>query len=89
MKAVIIILKHATTLRLSNTHKQALTLAGVDYKKAKVGLKIQEYLKTFTAEDSVEQFADFIMTTNIGLLCIYLMQTISHLSLDSPDKTAA
>jgi hypothetical protein len=64
--AVIIILKHATTLRPSNTPEQALTLAQVDYKKANVGLKIQEYLKIFPAEGSVEQFADFIMATNIG-----------------------
>jgi hypothetical protein len=74
MEAVIIILKHATTLRPSNTPEQALTLAQVDYKKANVGLKIQEYLKIFPAEGSVEQFADFIMATNIGLLCIYLIQ---------------
>ena len=81
MKAVILILKHATTLRTSNGPEKALALAGKDYKKANVDFKIQEYLKEFTSEDSVEKFADFIMTTNIGLfICLYL-PIISHPSL--------
>ena len=74
-------MKHATTLQASNGPKKALDLAGKDYKKANIDFKIQEYLKKFTSEDSVEKFADFIMATNIGLfICIYL-PTISHLYL--------
>ena len=73
-------MKHANTLRHSNKPEKALALAGKDYKQANVDFKIQEYLKEFTSEDSVEKFADFIMATNIGLfICIYL--TISHLYL--------
>ena len=73
IKAVILILKHATTLRLSNEPKKALALVEKDYKKANIDFKIQEYLKEFTSEDSVEKFADFIMATNIGLFkCTYL-----------------
>ena len=71
MKVVILILKHATTLRLSNTPKEALTQAELDYQEANIDLKIQEYLKAFTPEDSVQKFADFIMATDIGLF-IYI-----------------
>ena len=81
MEAVILILKHATTLQPSNEPKKALALAGKEYKKANIDFKIQEYLKEFTSEDSVKKFADFIMATDIGLfICIYL-PTISHLYL--------
>ena len=73
MEAVILILKHATALRLSNGPKKALALAELDYKEANIDFKIQEYLKALNSEDSVENFADFIMATNIGLsICIYL-----------------
>ena len=66
-------MKHATTLRPSNEPEKALALAVKDYKKANIDFKIQEYLKAFTSEDSIEKFADFIMATNIGLfICTYL-----------------
>ena len=81
VEVVILILKHATTLRLSNKVKQALPLAELDYKEANIDLKIQEYLKAFTPEDTVEKFADFIMATNIGLFMHSSITTISHLSL--------
>ena len=81
LEVVILILKHATFLRLSNQSEQALTLAEQDYQEAKIDLKIQEYLKAFTPEDSVEKFADFIMATNIGLFMHSSITTISHLSL--------
>ena len=51
VEVVILILKHATTLRLSNTPEEALTQAEVDYKEANIDLKIQEFLEAFTAED--------------------------------------
>ena len=80
-KAVVLILKHATTLRPFNTPEKALTLAGQDYQEAKVNLKIQGHLKTFTLKDSVEKFADFIMATNLGLFMHSSITTKSHLSL--------
>lgn len=83
MEAVIIILKHATILQLSNSPKQALTIAEKDYQKANIDSKIQEHLKTFTPEDSVENFADFIMAIIIGLFMHSLITTISHLNLYS------
>ena len=72
-------MKHATTLRSSNQPEKALALSGKDYKKTNIDFKIQEYLKAFTSEHSVEEvceeFAVFIMATNIGLfICIYLQQ---------------
>jgi hypothetical protein len=48
VEVVILILKHATSLRLSNTPEQALTLAELDYQKANIDLKIEEHLKAFT-----------------------------------------
>ena len=80
VEAVILILKHATTLRLSNTVKEALTQAEVDYKEANIDLKIQEYVKSFTAEDYVGEFAGFIMATKIGLFIYLSITTMSHLS---------
>ena len=81
MKVVILILKHATTLLLSNKPAEALALAELDYKEANIDFKIQEYLKALTSKDSVETFADFIMATNIGLfICIYLQQYLISVS---------
>ena len=81
MEVVILILNHATILRLSNTPEEALTLAGQDYQKANIDLKIQEHLEEFTPEDSIEKFADLIMATNIGLFMHLSTTSISHLSL--------
>ena len=80
VEAVILNLKHATILRLSNRSKDALALAGLDYQKANMDFKIQEHLKAFTPENSVEKFADFIMATNIGLFLHSSITIISHLS---------
>ena len=80
-------MKHATTLRASNGPEKALDLAGKDYKKANIDFKIQEYLKEFTSEDSVEKFADFIMATNIGLFtCIYLSKYLISISSQTSYK---
>ena len=83
VEVIILILKHATILRLSNRAEEALILAEQNYQKAKIDLKIQEYLKAFTPEDSVEKCADFIMATNIGLFMHLSITTISHFSLQS------
>lgn len=78
MGAVILILKHATFLWLSNKPESALTLAELDYQKANIDLKIQEYLKAFSSEDFVVQFAGFIKATEIGLFILLSLPTISH-----------
>ena len=80
VEVVILILKHATIVRLSNEPEEALILAEQDYQKAKIDLKIQE-LKISTSEYSVEKFADFIMATDIGLFIYSSITTISYLSL--------
>ena len=73
MQVVILILMHATTLRASNMPEEAISLAGQDYQEANIDKKIQEHLKVFTPEDSVEKFADIIMATNIGLFMFHLL----------------
>jgi hypothetical protein len=78
VEAVILILKHTTSLWISNEElKSTLTLAEVDYQKANINLKIQEYLQA-SPEHSVEESAHFIMATDIGMLAITFVVTISH-----------
>ncbi|KAH9020943.1 hypothetical protein EDB85DRAFT_2152711 [Lactarius pseudohatsudake] len=64
--AVILILKHATFLRLSNLRpKSAVTHAELDYRAGNIDLNIQQYLMASSQVHSVELFADFIMATEI------------------------
>ncbi|KAH9028116.1 hypothetical protein EDB85DRAFT_1628732 [Lactarius pseudohatsudake] len=64
--AVILILKHATFIRLSNiSPESALTHAELQYRHANIDLKIQQYLTTSSQEHSIELFAVFIMATDI------------------------
>jgi hypothetical protein len=80
VEAVILILKHATFLRLSGlSPKLALIKSEVDYREANINLNIREHLMASFEEHMVEQFAGFIMATDIGL-CIYASVTkmISH-----------
>ena len=68
MKAVTLILKQATFLRISIlSAKSALANAELNYQKAKVDVAIQQHLTACAAKQSVEQFVGFIMSTNIGL----------------------
>ena len=70
LEAVILILKYATFLRLSNlTSKLALAHADLHYQQANIDLKIQEYLMT-CQEQSAELFVGFIMATDIGLFIL-------------------
>jgi len=62
--AVTLILKHATLLQLSNS-KLALTSADLDYQNANIDVAIQQHLIAHASEYSVEQFAGFIMSTDI------------------------
>ena len=70
MKAVTLILKHATLLRSSNIPKAALIKADLDYQRANIDESIQQYLTTCASDVSVEQFAGFIMDTEIGLFIL-------------------
>jgi hypothetical protein len=78
VEAVILILKHATFLMLSKGSKSALTLAELDYCKANIGLNIQQYLKASSSEHSAEEFAQFIMATEIGMFIVAFMVIIAH-----------
>ena len=78
VKAVIVIFKHATFLKLSNSSAEsALTQAEMDYWESKIDLRIQEHLVA-SHGDSIEQFAHFIMATDIGLFILAFVKKISH-----------
>ena len=83
MKAVILILKHATFLRLSNlSAKSALTLAELDYQEANVDLTVQQHLAVPSQEHSVDIFVAFIMATDIGLSILSFSHiVVSHQTL--------
>ena len=64
--AVLLIFQHAMFLRHSHQSASALTLAGLNYQKADIDLKIQDYLK---ASPSVETIMSFIMATG----CMFIV----------------
>ena len=79
MEAVIIILKHATFLRLSNmSPESALKHANQDYQEANVDLKIQQHLTASSQEHSIMLSEGFIMATNIGLFILTSVKRTSH-----------
>ena len=79
MKAVIIIFKHATFLKLSSSSTEsALTHAEVDFWASKIDMKIQEHLVASVHENSVELHADFIKATDIGLFVLVSVKISSH-----------
>jgi len=66
MTAIIIILKHATTLRPSGLSIQsALARAELDYQKLNIGLKIAQHFTAPHQEYSVQDFLDFIMGVSL------------------------
>ena len=77
-KAVILILKHATFLRFSRLPKLALIYAELDYQKANIDVAIQQHLREYASDHSVEQFVDFIMGTDIGLFSLPFFTSISY-----------
>ena len=78
VKAVILIMKQASFLRLSNlSPNSALTLAEVDYHEANVDSTIQQHLAT-SQEHSIELFVAFIMATDISLFFLASVGVISH-----------
>ena len=81
VKAVTLILKHATLLRSSNLPKAALTNVDWDYQRQNIDESIQQYLAASASDASVEQFASFIMGTEIGMFIHLLFVTsISYYS---------
>lgn len=67
MKAVILILKQSTLLRLSNLSPNlALTHAELCYWERNIDFTIQQHLAALSQEHTVEQFADFIMATDLS-----------------------
>jgi hypothetical protein len=79
VEAVILILKHATSLRLSNhSSKSALTQAELVYQEANIDLKIRQFLKMSSQEHSIQLFAGFIMGIDIGLFIVESVTIISH-----------
>ena len=65
-------------LQPSNTTESALNIAGLDYQKGDIDLKIQDYLKASSPEHSIEELAFFIMNTEIGMFIVYIVILISH-----------
>ena len=74
MKAATLILKHATLLRILNLPEAALTYVDLDYQRANIDgsldKSIQHCLTACASDISVEQFAGFIMGTEIGLFIL-------------------
>ena len=84
VKAVILIFKHASFLRFSNlSAESALTHAEMDFWASRIDLKIQEHLVASSHEHSVEQFAHFIMASDIGLFILASVKKISHQAFTS------
>jgi len=65
LHAVTLILKHATLLRTSMSAKSALANIELNYQKANIDATIQQHLTACAAEQTVEQFVGFIMSTDI------------------------
>jgi hypothetical protein len=82
VKAVTLILKHATLLRTSYLPKEALAKVEQNYQKANIDESIQQYLTACASELSVEQFAGFIMDTDIGLFIFlfFITSIVSYYS---------
>ena len=85
-KAITLIFKHATFLRLSNLPIHALIYAELNYQKANVDVTIQQHLIIHGLEHSVEQFAGFIMSTDIGMCILPFVTSISYCPFSSSTK---
>ena len=82
LKALTLILKHATFLQTSNHPEEAVTKVELNYQKANIDESIQQYLIACASELSLEQFVGFIMSTNIGLFILSLPH-VTSISYDS------
>ena len=78
--AVILILKHATLLRLSSviSSLSALTQVEQNYQEANIDLSIQQHLNASSSQEhSIELHVGFIMAAHLGLF-IASIKIISH-----------
>ena len=66
LTAITLILKHATLLRTSNLSEAALINVDLAYQRANIDESIQQCLTACALDISVKEFADFIMSTEIG-----------------------
>jgi hypothetical protein len=81
VKAVTLILKHATFSQISMSPKSALAKAQQKYQKANIDVTIQKHLIACAAGQSEDQFVGFIMSTEMGLfIFIPFVTPISHYS---------
>jgi hypothetical protein len=78
VKAVTLILTHATLSWTSDSPESALTNVELNYRKANIDKSIQQYLIACASELSVEQFAGFIMHTDICLFILPFVTSISY-----------
>ena len=75
--AIILILKHATTLRLSGLYsKLALAQAELDYQKLNIGWRITQNFTAPPQQYSVPDFVDFIMGVSVCLLVLHSQNDI-------------
>ena len=79
VKAVTLILKQATLLRTSLLPKPALANAELNYRKANIDVTIQQHLRGCAAQQSVEQFVGFIMSTDLSTdIGLFIFFHLSH-----------
>ena len=78
VKAVILILKHATLLQLPTSLQLPIIQSESDYQQANTDLKIQQYLVAFSSKHSIKNFVAFIMATDIGALALASVSIVSH-----------
>ncbi len=78
-KVVVIILKHATSLRLSMHPGPALIQADLDYQNSDVDQKIQQYIGA-SQGPSAELDKPFIMGIEIGLSIFLMVQSTAFIS---------
>ena len=78
VKAVILILKHATFLQLSTPLGSALTQSESDYEHANMNLIIQQHLVASSSEHTIKGFVAFIMATDIGSFIFASVLIVSH-----------
>jgi len=74
-KVLVLIFRHATSLRVSLLPGPALIQADLDYQKADVDQKIQKYVST-CQRPSAKLDKAFIMGIEIGLSILLSAQTI-------------
>ena len=77
LTAVVLILKHATSLRFSMLPEPALIQADMDYQKADVNQKVQQYIAA-SQDYSAKLDTAFIMAVEIGssiLVSVWIIQS--------------